>query len=440
MSEITGSDEVPVSKWAKLRRRLNGVGIEMLIAFVMRFATAGLSFVLNWMVARKFGPEGAGLYAIVMTTGVLFSTFAALGLDIVIVRTIAVARVEKNFGKARKAIRQGLLVTVVLSGMIGLLFVLGNRPISEFWVKGGEAAPFILVTGILIPILAAMRLLAAALRAIGKVALSQVVQGPLGTGTAVLLLGTSLMMDWQIPALYAAIFYTFGFMLCLLLATFVLHRETRHWPVGTSSPMLLSGMMVLGSQVTVFLVEWFATLMLTNYGTTADAGIFRVCFQIGALFGLIMMAAESIMGPHFAALLARNDIASVNRLARNVSLAMIAAGAPLMVVILAAPEFLLGLFGEEFKSGANALRIISLGQMANIATGPVASILLMARQEKWTLTYGIGGCVIAGLLSWFFVPIWGVMGAAVAVSAGILFRRITASIVVRKVVGVRFFG
>lgn len=438
MPDTAGGSRIPLL--SRLTGKAGGVRGEMLIAFAMRFLTAGLSFVLNWMVARTFGPHGSGLYAIVMTTSVLFSTLAALGLDIVIVRTISVARVEGDLGKARKAIHHGLLVTLVLSCLTGLIFVVGSRPISELWVTGGEAAPFIVVTGILIPLLAAMRLLASALRALGKVAMSQVVQGPLGTGSAVVLLGVCVLYGVEIPTLYAAIFYTFGSLLCFLLATFVLYREIRDWPVGPSSPMLLSGILVLGSQVTVFLVEWFATLMLTNYGTTADAGIFRVCFQIGALFGLIMMAAESIMGPHFAKLLAKNDIEGVGKLARKVSLAMIAAGAPLIVLVLVAPGFLLGLFGEDFRSGATALQLITLGQVANIATGPVASILLMAKQEKWTLAYGIGGCIVAGLLSWFLVPTWGVMGAAAAVSAGILFRRIVASIVVRRVVGVRFFG
>lgn len=424
----------------KMTSKLGGVRGEMLIAFAMRFLTAGLSFLLNWMVARKFGPHGSGLYAIVMTTSTLFSTLAALGLDIVIVRTISVAKVEENLGRARKAIHSGLFVTLMISCLVGLVFVIFAEPVSEFWVKGGEAAPFVLITGLLIPLLAAMRLLGSALRALGKVAVSQAVQGPLGTGLAVVLLGTFMLTGITVSTLDAAIFYTIGSLLCFVVASGFLYREIRHWPVGDHSPMLMSGLLVLGSQVTVFLVEWFATLMLTNSASTADAGIFRVCFQIGALFGLIMMAAESIMGPHFAKLLAKDDLAGVSRLARNVSLAMVLAGAPLMTLILVAPQFLLGLFGDEFRTGANALRIVAIGQMANIATGPVSSILLMARQEKWTLTFGIVGCLVAGLCSFLLIPIWGVMGAAIAVAAGIFVRRFTASYVVRRVVGIRFFG
>jgi O-antigen/teichoic acid export membrane protein len=423
-----------------LKGKLGGVRGEMLVAFAMRFMTAGVSFALNWLVARQFGPHGSGLYAIVMTTSVLFSTLTALGLDIVIVRTISVARVENNFGIARRAIHNGIRVTLVASLLVGAVFAFGNRPISEFWVKGGEAAPFILVTGLLIPVLALMRLLGATLRSLGQILLSQAVQGPLGTGLALLLLAGLAVSGTAFPTIYAASFYLLGNAICLFIAAFAVSRAIRSWPVGDHSPMLLSGLMVLGSQVTVFLVEWFATLMLTNTATTADAGIFRICFQIGALFGLIMMASESIMGPHFARKLAQGDKAGVARLARNVSFAMIAAGSPLMIVILVAPEFLLGLFGDEFRSGANALRIISIGQMANIATGPVSSILLMARQEKWSLTFGIAGCLVAGVLSYFLVPIYGVMGAACAVAAGIFVRRITASIVVRKVVGISFFG
>jgi len=423
-----------------LKAKLGGVRGEMLIAFAMRFLTAGISFALNWLVARQFGPHGSGLYAIVMTTSLLFSTLTALGLDIVIVRTISVARVENNFGLARKAIHSGVGLTLMVSLLIGTLFVLGNRPISELWVRGGEAAPFILMTGLLIPVMAVMRLLGATLRSLGKIALSQAVQGPLGTGLALALLAGFVLSGTALPTIYAAGFYLFGNAVCLIVSAYVVFRLIRAWPVGDHSPMLLSGLMVLGSQVTVFLVEWFATLMLTNSASTADAGIFRVCFQIGALFGLIMMAAESIMGPHFARKLAQDDKAGVARLARKVSLAMIAAGSPLMIVILVAPEFLLGLFGEEFRVGANALRIIAIGQMANIATGPVSSILLMARQEKWSLTFGIAGCVVAGALSYVLVPLYGVMGAACAVAAGILVRRITASIVVRKVVGISFFG
>ena len=95
-----------------LKAKLGGVRGEMLIAFAMRFLTAGISFALNWLVARQFGPHGSGLYAIVMTTSLLFSTLTALGMDIVIVRTISVAKVENNFGVARKAIHHALGVTL----------------------------------------------------------------------------------------------------------------------------------------------------------------------------------------------------------------------------------------------------------------------------------------------------------------------------------------
>lgn len=55
---------------------------------------------------------------------------------------------------------------------------------------------------------------------------------------------------------------------------------------------------------------------------------------------------------------------------------------PIVGFMLIFPERLMWLFGEQFKSGANLLRIFALGQFVNVMTGCVGYLLSMSGHER----------------------------------------------------------
>lgn len=66
---------------------LRGTGI----AFVLKGVGAGLSFLLNVMIARYLGAEGAGIYFMAFTLSTIAVAIGRMGLDNTILRFIATA-------------------------------------------------------------------------------------------------------------------------------------------------------------------------------------------------------------------------------------------------------------------------------------------------------------------------------------------------------------
>jgi O-antigen/teichoic acid export membrane protein len=84
------------------------------------------------------------------------------------------------------------------------------------------------------------------------------------------------------------------------------------------------------------------------------------------------------------------------------------------VLFIVLAPFLLGFFGTEFTAGAPALSVLALGQLAGAAAGPAGLTLLMTDHER-AAAVGTGvGAVVNVTLNALLIPVYGLMGAAVA--------------------------
>ena len=93
--------------------------------------------------------------------------------------------------------------------------------------------------------------------------------------------------------------------------------------------------------------------------------------------------------------------------------------------------FLMGLFGSEFRSGADVLVILAVGQFINSATGLVGLMLIMSHNESKLLqAAAIAAVVNAGLNLWL-IPRYGLTGAAWASLIAVATLNITRWLFVR---------
>lgn len=421
--------------------RLSGVRLELALAFSIKIAGAAVAFLLNWFIARHYGAAGAGLVAAAVTTTVMVASFAVLGLDNVLVRAVAIHQRQGSLDRSKAAVKR----VFVLVGALALIFALGvllaRNLLSTIVADSHEAGPYFALAAIAVPALALARIASAALRGLGRVPLSQLIIGPVGASAAIVALALTVFAGGARTALWATAYQSLGWVLAAGIGCYALVRMLK--PVGRSpvpEPMLKSGLLLFAAGMSTYFLEWLAVFTVSAHYGPAGAGIFRISFQIAGLFTLINLAFQSIMGPHFAADLHERNFGRVATLARKSSLAMGAAAFPLLFLVMIWPELVLSLFGAEFLVGAWTLRILAAGQFLNLLLGPVGLIIIMARHEKLNLAYNLGSNVFAAVLCVLLTPVWGPEGAAIALAATALVRRIAAAIIVRRVIGVRLIG
>src|SRR5262249_54019932 len=159
----------------------------------------------------------------------------------------------------------------------------------------------------------------------------------------------------------------------------------------------------------------------------SEVGIYGVCQTAATFLQLILLGHNAILGPEFAALHTRGDRESIVRLAKNATRRMTLEALPIFLTFVIVPAFVLKLFGGAFQSGGDCLRILSTGQLVNVATGSVGLLLVMSGHERafrdsvvWALACNIG-------LNLLLAPRYGISGAAIATAAGVILQNVIAS-------------
>ncbi|MGX7877420.1 lipopolysaccharide biosynthesis protein [Mesorhizobium sp. ORM6] len=159
-------------------------------------------------------------------------------------------------------------------------------------------------------------------------------------------------------------------------------------------------------------------VMLLGYsGIIKGAGIFAVGSSMAMLLTLPRVAASTAFGPAMSRLFARKDLGSASGTVRQSHRIVFCwrrgAGAPLLVLT----EPLLRAFGGEFASGAQITRLLVIGQLFAVATGPQRQLMIMTGHERAAAilmsvvaTLNVLGCIVG-------IAMYGAVGAAIVTSA-----------------------
>src|SRR5690606_36654450 len=137
------------------------------------------------------------------------------------------------------------------------------------------------------------------------------------------------------------------------------------------------------------------------------------------LTSFVLVAVNSIAAPKFAAMHRTGDFSSLRRVALFSVRLMLLAAVPVLVFMLAMPEWLMGWFGPEFVAAAPALQVLALGHFINIATGSVGFLLSMTGHEKLLRTNVLIAASVRVGLGLALIGPFGIVGAAVATAAAV---------------------
>ncbi len=412
---------------------------QLIWSFALKGLGAALALAVSWVVARLYGPLGSGLYAIGQTTVQVIGFIALIGLDSIMLRTMAgEIRVDRR-DLALGAVRVAAKVALPTSVLAALVLLALHPLIAGALDTPGTARVLAIVAPAVIGIVA-MRLSSFALRGVGKPLLSQSMEGPLTSGLAILMLGTLAAAPALPPVWVLALIYTVS-MLCTAVAGWIAYwRAVRAWPAATSpplQPMLTAGVPVMISVVAGFAIDWLSMLLTSTLASPAAAGTLRVAAQTLLITTLVTSSFDAVIGPQIAASWKVGEKQRIASLLRKTILASLVAISPVFAIVLIWPDFVMGLFGPEFVGGATALQIVAIGNLVALSGGPVGSLLIMSGHERWSVSFALASIILLVLLSVWLVPIYGVTGGAIALTGAMIFRRVAAGLIVHYVVGIK---
>jgi O-antigen/teichoic acid export membrane protein len=189
------------------------------------------------------------------------------------------------------------------------------------------------------------------------------------------------------------------------------------WLAGALPLCLTAGLTLVNSQLVVVLIGCLAT--------TRDVGLYRVAASGAGMAVIVGATLGGVVGPYVAAFHERGDRVRLGKLATySAWVGALPAVALLALYALAGERLLHLVFGAGFVPALPALLLLTVGQTINAATGVVQVLLNMTGHGRDTLRGVALGAVLSVLLCAALIPGFGVNGAAVASTVGIIAQNI----------------
>jgi O-antigen/teichoic acid export membrane protein len=379
-----------------------------------------LDLVSQVILARFLGPALYGLYAIGYALQRIVGWFSTLGLEQGVL----------HFGspywgmdrqKLRAVIAQTFSLAILTGGSLWGIFLLFSPVIASDFYGNIELTGVIRWFSLALPLVAGVRVAAAATRISSKMSLAVLIEDltqPVGNLLMILI---SLMIGslfWG--SIYA---YALSFGIAFILSVYCLRRiyhlsfsDSRKSPVTIkvlttfSFPASLSG-------VFITLIVWVDRFAVGLLMPTYDAGIYQSASQISLLFAILMSAIGTIFAPLLAALVYSENPERIQELYKiSMKWGFFLAIPAFSMIALYPMEIMETLYGASYSGGATILVILTIGQLFNAAAGPVGPMLVLTgHQTHWFRTTTVF-LLLDLILNVTFISIYGTAGAALATS------------------------
>ncbi len=383
--------------------------------FIVQIPNYVLGVIAGIFLTRHLGPEGKGVYTLLLTNVQLFVMFLGLNLPGSIQYFMANKKIDP-------AGLKGMSLLLLLIGAV-IVFV------TLFLIPGGGEAfltkdydtfyfrCYIFISFIITNLNA---LLTGFLQ--GNHQFKSVNRLSVINGTLNFILFTSLYYASHYNLIDADLGHV------LILTVFVLLVNTAvlliafrkfvkvEWGFHFSSENLAPLLKFLIPAYISVLVNFFnyrLTILMVNYFEGAESlGYFSLALNLAQMMLMVTLAINTVLFPHFASKADWESALKDFRFALKVNIALMFA-ATVTLVLLAG--FLIPIFyGEIFIPSVNAVKILAVGTFFSSQT-QVFGHFLGARNMNWvnTIVYGVALLVLS-VMGLLLIPIYGIEGASLA--------------------------
>jgi len=420
--------------------------------FVLRMFYLASGFITTLLLTRWIGAEGLGVYNFVISWVLLVAIFVKFGLEDYLVRETAAAHGRQDSESAVRLwnfSRVFILTTSLLAAACFYCLL----PWFEF--ENPNLQPTFALGVVMIPLLSLIAIYRGYFRANKQILKSQIPEYLLRPILLMVAIGSLLW--FSVPgrpmiAMLINALATFSAMAFCMFAgkpkpieqngseqatdlaspastIFPGYPEAaRVWLLGAFPFVVIAGISIINQRTD--------RLMLGAMRDMQSVGFYSVAVQMAMVVNFTLIGLNQAIAPLVAerhdsnrsqelqkALIQATNIATIG------SLLILAALIGLGPVVLTA-------FGPEFSASYLPMIVIALGQLMNVAAGPVGTLLAMSRQER-LVGFGLTISVVCNIiLNYLLIPLYGVCGAAIATAASVGFLNLLMVIFAKRILGI----
>ena len=369
-------------------------------------------------MARWVGPEFLGIYSIANSIMLISEVFAKMGLETGIMRFISRLNPELDKEKINLLIGSSLKMVSVFSLSIMIILIISSGTIVDNYFNGESLLkPVLIIFAIAIPFNALIQISAFATQGFKRLKYKTIVTQFLNP---TILLLSMVFCYWfmskeytiMIPILTTGVI-GFLFMIIVLkkVSGFknnqILESKINYELLKFSYPLMF---------VTILqtLMHWMDILMLGYFTNPLTVGLYHPAARTAGLLQALLLSFLSIYAPLAAQFHSQGDKVKLSNTYQLVNRWLLIFAIPISAVFILFPEKVLLLFGSQYLESSQVLVLLTIATFAQAILGAAGPTLSMSGHTKLVLFNSIGTFILNFGLNIWLIPIYGILGAAIA--------------------------
>ena len=389
-----------------------------------------LGFATKVLIVRYTTQAEFGIYSLAVALVSIFSLISTLGLQQGAARYISVLRGDEERTKAVAASALQIGIATGLASFLILYF--SSEFISKRIFNISEFTKALRIVSLSIPFAVVVNIFISIFRGYGIIK-PKVYFQDLGR-PLIFLLSILILIALGLP--FISILYAYVFSIAivaislLLLAYKKLDIHIFDIKAGNLKKELLSFSTPLLSVGLMWMIfNWTDTLMLGYFRGAEDVGLYNVGIALAKLLIFPLGALAFVFLPIAGDLYSKNLMPELKRTYQVLTKWVFSITLPVFLIFFLFPEVVLTfIFGERYAGAALILRILSLGFMFHTFMGANGMTLMVLGKSKILMWIALFGAVLNVLLNYSLIPLYGVVGAAIATTVSYFVFNIITSV------------
>ena len=378
-----------------------------------------LDILIKKVMTSHLSPADFGTYSLALTVISITGAVATLGLNEGVPRYIAFFRGKNEDQKVHE-----LIISAIFMGLIAGLFAILVSPAlfeslaGEGFDAQGKILSVIKILVFAIPFTILLNLTVAIYRGFDRTNVNMYFYNIirpvslLGFASVAVFFGASL--KGVVFADLISMVFTFGIMSVYFIKKPPVKPK---WKLKFSEPtrqLIRYSFPLLITATLLNLMSWIDTIMLGYFKPVEVVGVYNAVFPIVGFLSLVIASMGYVYVPVASKLWGRNNTEPVGSIYAVMTKWCFLLTFPIFALIFVYPEFLITkLYGAEYVGGTTALRILSMGFIANSYFGFNYHTLLASGDSDFLMKCSVASAGINALINFMLIPEYGMIGAAI---------------------------
>ncbi len=395
-----------------------------------------LEYGVKVVLARFLGPESYGVFTQGLAVAQVTAVIALLGLHRGMPRFVSYYKGLDAPGHVAAAIRTSFLLGTG-GGIVASIGLFAAAPvIATVFEEPALVGPLRLFAAAILP-LGLYYLTIAVLRgrqnARDKVLLSDVGLPVVEIVLLAVLLSLGYGVTGAVTAYLLAVIAAAG--VGLLLARRAISQPIRSAGFVPRELVTFCWPLLVVS-IALVINKWIDVLMLGWLTESADVGVYEVSLSIAGFTNIFLVSVNYMFMPVASELWAEDRGDAIKDTYRTTTRWVVTGLLPLVTILLLYPgELLQLLFGSAYAAGATAMSVLTVGYGFGTAVGPAGMALIAVDRTKRFMTAMIILGLADILLNLLLIPRYGIVGAAIGMTAGVIVANLLLLVFLRRNLG-----